>query len=112
MINETIRSTFDLGQPSPPISLRQELALLFKHFQQSNPSTLAGGIKCPYYTAIFTCSKRPLWMLGQLLAQTFDPWLPNTRACQLTGFPYIFKNYDDDIEMNSHEHHACIQHIL
>ena len=88
-VKESIRKTFDLGQPSAPFSLKQELVLLFRLFCKSNPTTKSGGYDFPYYKAIFTGSRKPLWMLGQVLAQAKDDWLPDTEPCKFTSFPVM-----------------------
>ena len=73
-VKESIDNTFDLGQKSPPLPMKNQLALLFRLLKKANPTTNPGqeevpGQKCPYYTAIFTCTNEPMFVLGQVLAQ-------------------------------------------
>ena len=74
IVKESIDNTFDLGQKSPPLPLKDQLVLLFRLLKKANPTTEPGqedipGEKCPYYTAIFTTNNDPMFVLGQVLAQ-------------------------------------------
>jgi len=87
-VKESLDCRMKLPHPSPKVSLRDELVVLYRLLLKCNRQT-HGGKDFILYNAVLTTNRNGHWILAHVLGRAYDKKLPDVEACNWLMFPVV-----------------------